>query len=66
MAVLYGDVAFSILVLSTEKKYSSFCKRIDIFQKICFKVKVPNTFESSSEVTVSMLISQTEGYFENL
>ena len=27
MAVLYGDGGFSILVLSTEKRYSSFLKK---------------------------------------
>ena len=47
MAVLFGNNAFSILVLSTKKRYSSFLKKALVFQKICFKVKegienVPN------------------------
>ena len=35
-AVLYGNVVFSILVLSNKKPYSSF---FFFFQKTCFKVK---------------------------
>ena len=38
--VLCENVAFSILVLSTKKLYSSFLKKVFVFQKICFKVKV--------------------------
>ena len=40
MAVLYRNDAFSNLVLSTKKRFSSFFKKVFIFQKICFKVKV--------------------------
>ena len=39
MAVLYGKNAFSILALSTKKQYSSFLKKVFIFQKICFNWK---------------------------
>ena len=35
--------AFSILVLSTKKLYSSFLKKVFVFLKICFKVKVLKT-----------------------
>ena len=45
IAVLYGNDAFSILVLSTEKWCSSFLKTIFVFQKICFKVKVLKIFK---------------------
>ena len=45
MAVLYGNDAFSILVLSTKKRYSSFLKKVFVFQKIYFKVKVLKTFK---------------------
>ena len=48
IAVLYRNVAFSILVLSTKTRYSSFLKRVYVFQKICFKVKALKTFEISS------------------
>ena len=37
---------FSILVASTKKRYSSCLKKVFLFQKICFKVKVLNTFET--------------------
>ena len=49
-AVLYKNVLLSILLLSTKKQcwYSSILKRVCIFQKICFKVKVLKTFKISS------------------
>ena len=46
---LYGNVAFSILVLSTKKLYSSFLKRVSVSQKICLKVEVLKTFKISSD-----------------
>ena len=39
MAVLYENDAFSILMLSTKKRYFSFLKKVFVFQKIGFKVK---------------------------
>ena len=39
-AVLYGNIAFLILVLSSKKKFSSFLKNGLVFQKTYFKVKV--------------------------
>ena len=45
MAVLYGNDAFSILVLPPKKRYSSFLKKIFLLQKISFKVKVLKTFK---------------------
>ena len=38
MAVLYGNDAFLILVLSAKKQYYSFLKKLFVFQKIFFKV----------------------------
>ena len=49
MLVLYGNDASFILVLSTKKRYSSFLKKVFVFQKICFKVKVLKTFKISTE-----------------
>ena len=40
------EMMFSILVVSTKKRYSSFLKKVFVFQKICFKVKVLETFEN--------------------
>ena len=48
MVVLYGNDAFSILVFSTKKRYSSFLKKVVVFQKICFKFKVLTTFKMST------------------
>ena len=36
-AVLYGNYAISILVLSTKNRHSSFFKKVLVFQKICYK-----------------------------
>ena len=47
-AVLHRNIALSILVLSTKKLYSSFLKKVFLFQKICFKVKVLKSFKISS------------------
>ena len=48
MTVLHGSDAFSILVLSTKKRHSSFLKKVFVFQKICFKVKVLKSFKIST------------------
>ena len=56
---------FSILVLSTKKRYSSFSKKVFVFQKICFKIKVLNVQNFHWCSHKNMPISQTEGYFEN-
>ena len=48
MAVLYGNDVLPILVLLTKKWYSSFLKKVSIFRKICFKVKVLKSFKISS------------------
>ena len=54
MAVLYGNDAFSILMLSIEKASSSFLKKVFIFQKICFKVKVLKTFKIFSDCHIDL------------
>ena len=46
-AVLYGSVAFPVLVLSTKKQCSRFLRRVSIFQKNCFKVELLKTFKIS-------------------
>ena len=48
-AVLNGNDVFSILMVSTKKLYSSFSKRVFVFQKICFKVKVLKKFETFTD-----------------
>ena len=48
-AVLYQNIAFPILGLSTKKQYSNVLKKLFIFQKICFKVKVLKMFKISSD-----------------
>ena len=45
MSVLFENDAFSILVLSTKKRYSSFSKKVFVFQRIFSKVKVLKTFK---------------------
>ena len=46
--VLYQNVAFSVIVLSTKKQCFSFLKKVLVFQKTYFKVKVLKTFKISS------------------
>ena len=48
-AVLNGNGVFPILLASTKKCYSSFLKKVFIFPKICFKVKVLKTFETFTD-----------------
>ena len=50
-AVLYGNVAFSIQVLSTKKRYPSLLKKVFVFKKIVFRVKVLRTLKISVIVT---------------
>ena len=66
MAVLYGNDAFSILVCSTKKKYSSFLKKGFGFLENLFQswsIENVQNFHWSSHK--NMPISPTEGYFEN-
>ena len=48
MGVFYENDEFSISVLSTKKRYSSFLIKVFVFRTICFKVKVLKTFKISS------------------
>ena len=63
MAVLYGNDAFSILVLSTKKRYSSFLKKVFVFQKICFKVKVLKTFKIFTDCHIKACRLSNGGLF---
>ena len=51
-AVLYGNVAFSIIIISSKKRYSSVLKKILVFQKTCFKFKVMKTLKIFSDCHV--------------
>ena len=48
-AVLNGKNVLSTLVMSTKKRHSSFLKKVFVFQKICFKIKVLKTFETLTD-----------------
>ena len=52
IAVLNENDAFSILVLLTKQRYSSFFKKVFVLQKICFKVKVWKTFKTSTDCLI--------------
>ena len=65
MKTHHGNDALSIIVLSTKKRCSSFLKKVFVFQKIFFKVKVLKTFNIFRLSHKNMPISQREGYFEN-
>ena len=47
--VLYGNVVFSVVVLSTRMWYSTFLKKAFVSHKTCFKVKVMKTLKISSD-----------------
>ena len=66
MAVLYGNNAFSILLLSNKKRLSIFLEKVFVFQKICFKLKVLKVFKVFRLSNKNMSISQTGDYFKNL
>ena len=53
MTVFYGDDAFSILVLSTKKLYSSSLRKVFTFQKFCFKFKVLKLFKISTNCHIT-------------
>ena len=64
MVVLYGNGLFSILLLSTKKRYYSFLKKVFFFpEKLEYwkrsKFPLIVTWEHND------LLPQTEGYFEN-
>ena len=44
-AVLCGNIALSILVITTKRRYSSFLKKVFVFQNICLKIKVLKAFK---------------------
>ena len=46
-AVLYGNIALSIVVLSNKKLFYRFSKKVFIFQKTCFKVETSKMFKIS-------------------
>ena len=47
MALLYENVALLFVVIRTKKWYSSFLRKVLVFQKTCFKVKFLKTFKIS-------------------
>ena len=49
MGVVYEIDAFSILVLSSKERYSSFLIKVFVFQKTCFKVTALKTFKISTD-----------------
>ena len=66
-AVLYGNVALSIIVLSSKKHCSSLLKKDLVFQKTCFKVKVIKTLKILSESHVKTCQSlEQRAVFKNL
>ena len=54
---LYRNVTFSILVLSTKKRFFSFLKLVFLFQKICFKFKALKTLKRCSDCHIKTYLS---------
>ena len=63
MVVLYGNDPFSILMLSTKKRYYNFLKKVFVFQKICFNAKVLNTLKISADCHIKHADLSNEGLF---
>ena len=57
-SVLYGNVGFSIVVRSAKNRYSSFWKKVSVFQKTCFKVKTLKTFKVSRDCHIKICQSR--------
>ena len=53
-AVFHENVAFSIIVVSTTKRYSSFLKMGLIFQKVCFKVRALKLLKIFSDFQIKI------------
>ena len=66
MAVLYGNDAYSILVLSTKKRTPLLEKKISFFRKFVSNLKYWKRQSFNWLEHKNMPILQTEGYFENL
>ena len=65
-AILNVNDVFLILVVLTKKRNSIFFKKVFVFQKTCFKVKVLKAFETFSDChKKNVPFSQTECYFQN-
>ena len=47
--VLFGSFAFSIVVLSTKKRYSIFLRKVFVLKEICFRAKVMKMFKIFNE-----------------
>ena len=62
MTVLYGNDALSTLVLSTKKQYSSFLKKVFIFQNISLKV----VRSSQAAIPVSIVKKRNSAVFKYL
>ena len=60
-AVFYGSDAFSILILSTKKGHSRFLRRVFVFQRIYFTVKVLKTFRISNDCHIKTCRSLKRG-----
>ena len=52
---MIGPFCRSILLASIKKQYSSFLKKVFVYQKICFKVKVLKTFETSTDCHIKKM-----------
>ena len=66
MAVLYGDDAFLILVLSAKIFNSSFLKKVFVFHKIYLIVKILETFKIFTDCFIkNVRASKKERYLEN-
>ena len=59
-AILYGNVSFSILMLPTKKRYSSFLKKVFLYKNLFQSFSIENVQNSQWLSRKNMSIFQTE------
>ena len=55
---MYGNVALSIVVVSTKKWYYSSLKKVLVFKKTYFKVEVLNEFKTSNNFHMTIFMEE--------
>ena len=59
------ETIFSVLVVSTKKRYSSFLKKVFVSRKFVSKLSIENVWNFHWFLHKNMPVFQTEGYFAN-
>ena len=66
LLIWYRNHAFSVFVLSTQKMYPSFMKKVFVFQKISFKVKLLKLLKISTDCHIKIYRSLKRRYISKI